>query len=94
MKRISGFIFLNYFNFPLVKIKDALSSLPLLCMCVADGVVGVVSLSAWTNSLVFMKPSGLCATEKCSRFAPRFKFSVISNTKMILVKTSNHCTMS
>jgi hypothetical protein len=61
-------------------------------MCVADGVVGVVPRSTWANSLVFMNPSGLRATEKCSRFAPRFKFSVISSTKMILVKTSNHCT--
>jgi len=40
MKRGSRSIFLNYFNFPLVKIKGALSSLPLLCMCVADGGSG------------------------------------------------------
>jgi len=72
MKRGSPSIFLNYFNFPLVKIKDALSSFPLLCTCVADGIVGVVPLSVWINSLVFINPSGLRATEKCSRFAPRF----------------------
>ena len=63
-----------------------------VCVCVADGVVGVVSLSVLTNSLVFMNPSGLRATEKCSRFASSFKISVISSTKVILVKTSNHCT--
>jgi hypothetical protein len=65
-----------------------------MCVFVADGVVGVVPLSAWTNSLVFMNPSGLRATEKCSRCAPSFKFSVISSTEVILVKTSNNCTTS
>jgi len=94
MKRCSRFVFLTYCNFPLVKIKVAFSSLLLLCMCVADGVVGIVPLSVWANSLVFMNPSGLRTTEKYSRFAPRFKFSVISNTKMLLVKTFNHCTTS
>lgn len=94
MKRAARFIFLNYLIFPLAKIKGALSSLQLLCLCVADGVVEVVPLSVWTNSLGFMNPPGLRATEKCSEFAPRFKFSVISSTKMILVKSSNHCTTS